>query len=397
MSSPAPAKARTRNKINWQVWAATVAVPIIVALIGVYKSGSGGQDKTPGNFTYIGSISVIENEIHQLPGGQAVDAATEAKIQSAVNLAKAGQFEASRPIFEQLAKQYPIPAFLTTVGALNAENGNAQAARDFYQQALAKNPDYKPALENLTALQTAKVEEKPLSGGHEVEPNNDILHANILPLHTAALGEISSTSDPDFFRFTTGHLPRDYYRIALKNLSTTLAPEIHVYDQQKSEIFSDSRDTAGAEFNHDFVPVPDSIYYIRVNQRYNTTGAYSLAVTPMHRYDRYEPNDDIASAKEISTGKTVDAEIMDPGDLDFFQFKSPGNAGNMTVSLKNRSTTLAPEIHVYDSQKSELFSDSRDTAGAEFVHSFPAQANAVYFIRVSQRYNTAGAYSLTVQ
>ena len=273
MSSLAP-KLSSRGKINWQVWAATVAVPLIVVLITVYKPGSGNGDKTPGNLTYIGSVAVIENEIQQFMAGQPEDAATKARVLSAVNLAKAGQMEASRPIFEQLAKDLPIPAILTTAGALNAENGNAQAAREYYQQALAKNPDYKAAKDNLAALQTVKVEDRPVSGGHEVEPNNDILHANLLPLSSAALGEISSASDTDFFRFTAGHLPRDYYRISIKNLSTTLAPAINLYDQQKNHVFNDYRNTAGAEFDHDFVPVPDSIYYLQVYQANNTVGTY---------------------------------------------------------------------------------------------------------------------------
>lgn len=396
MSSPARAPVRQRGKIKWHLWAASVAVPIVVALIGVYKPG-GGNETTPGNFTYIGSVSVIQNEIQQFMPGQTEDAATKARVQAAVNLAKAGQLEASRPIFEQLAKDLPIPAILTTAGALNAENGNVSAARAYYQQALAKNPDYKAALNNLAALQTVKAEDRPVSAGREVEPNNDILHANILPLNTAVLGEVSSPSDSDFFRFTAGLLPRDYYRISIRNQSTTLAPSIVVYDQQKNQAFNDGRDTAGADFDHDFIPVPGSMYYVQVLSRYERIGAYSLTVTPQHKYDQFEPNDDIASAKSIPLGKTIEANIMDPGDTDFFQVKSGASAGNLTVSLKNLSTTLSPAINVYDGQKNMMFSDGRDSAGAEFDHPFAAQPNTTYFVQVFCRYGSSGAYSLTVK
>jgi hypothetical protein len=388
---------RQRGKIKWQVWAASVAVPIIVALIGIYKPDSGGKDKTPGNFTYIGSVSVIENEIQQFMPGQTEDAATKTRVVSAVNLAKAGQFDASRTIFEGLAKDLPIPSILTTAGAMNAENGNTQAARDYYQKALEKDPDYKAALNNLAALNTVKPVDHPIVGGREAEPNNDILHANILPLSTTVLGDISSTSDTDFFRFTAGHLPRDYYRISLKNLSPTLVPGITVFDQQKNQVFHDERDTAGAEFDHDFVPTPESMYYVQVWQRSNTIGPYSLTIAPQHRYDQFEPNDDIGSAKSIPIGKTIQANIMDPGDTDFYQVKSGGAAGNLTVTLKNRSTTLSPGITVYDQQKNQLFYDARDTPGADFDRAFAAQPNTVYYIQVWQRSNTAGAYSLTVK
>ena len=395
--SPAPAQAKQRSKIKWQLWAASVAVPIIVALIGIYKPDSGGKEKAPGNFTYIGSISVVENEIRQYMPGQPEDDATKARVLSAINLAKAGQFDASRAIFDQLTQILPIPSILTTAGTVNAESGNPQAARALFQKALEKDPAYKPALDNLATLQAVKVEDHPLAGGREVEPNNDILHANLLPISTTAVGEISSTADTDFFRFTAGHLPRDYYRISVKNLSTTLAPGISVYDQQKNLVFTDGRDTAGAEFDHDFIPVPDSTYYVQVVQRYDRIGPYSVSVTPLRRYDPFEPNDDIASAKTISLGKTIDASIMDPADTDFFQVKSSGAAGNLTVAITNRSTTLAPGINVYDQEKNLLFSDGRDSPGAEFEHTFPAQADKVYFVQVLSRYERVGGYSLTVK
>ena len=88
---------------------------------------------------------------------------------------------------------------------------------------------------------------------------------------------------------------------------------------------------------------------------------------------------------------------MDTGDTDFFQVKSGGAAGNLTVSVKNLSTTLAPAINVYDQQKNLMFNDYRNTAGADLDHPFAAQANSTYFVQVYQAHDTAGAYALTVK
>jgi len=69
---------------------------------------------------------------------------------------------------------------------------------------------------------------------------------------------------------------------------------------------------------------------------------------------RYEPNDDIAHATPIRVGSPVEqANIMDGGDQDFYQFES-GAAGDMTVDDPERSTTLAPEARVLDSSRSDI-------------------------------------------
>lgn len=225
-------------------------MPVVVALIGLYKSGSGGEKSTTGNFTYVGSVSVIENQYQQFMGQPLKDDATKAQILAAVNLANAGQYEASRRLFEQLAVTVPVPAIFTSVGALYAEKGDSQTARQFYEKAVAKDPNYKPALRNLSELKVVKPEERSLAAGREVEPNNDIPYANIVPLGASALGEISDTADTDFFRFTAAQPPRDIYRISVKNLSTTLAPAVNIFDGQKNYLVASYRDTAGADLDY---------------------------------------------------------------------------------------------------------------------------------------------------
>src|SRR5438105_2200608 len=326
MSIAGATSSKRRKPVDYYKWAAGIGVPIIIAVIGLYKPGSGGERTTPSGFTYVGQMSVIENQYQQYLGQPLKDEATKAQIQSALNLAAAGQYDASRRLFEQLAGALPLPAIFTSVGSLYAEQGNIRAAREFYDKAVAKDPSYKLALKDLKALDSVKAEGPHAAAGHEVEPNNDIPHANIAPLGTAVLSDISAPADTDFFRYTTGHTPRDRYRISIKNLSTTLSPGIRIYDEQKNLLTQgyDSnavRDTAGADLDYDQSPPPDATYYIEVYPRGNTTGPYSLTVVPQHTYDRFEPNDDIPSAKPLMLGTAIEANIMDPQDTDFFQVR----------------------------------------------------------------------------
>lgn len=325
------------------------------------------------------------------------DEAAKGKLEAAVNLAKAGQYDASLKILEQVAPTVPVAAVFNTIGSFYAEKGDDIKARENFQQALAKDPTYKPALDNLDLLKTAKPEERQISGGREAEPNNDIPHANILPADAAVAGEISDASDTDYFRFATGRPPRDIYRISLKNNSTTLMPDLRAYDLQKNELFHDYRTTAGADLEHDFSPSADANSYVRASGFASTTGTYSLTIKPLHRFDSFEPNDDIPSAKPIPLGKTIDANIMDQADLDYYQVRS-GSAPSLTISLKNNSTTLQPDIVAFDSQKAQVLHDYSNTAGADLEHKFDTQPNTIYYVRIAAfAGSTSGAYSLTVK
>jgi tetratricopeptide (TPR) repeat protein len=395
MSANAPARGKAR-KTDYYKWAVGVGVPIAVALIALMKPGSGGDAKTSGNFTYVGSISVIENQYQQITGQPLKDEGVKAQLTAAVNLAKAGQYEASLKILEQVAPAVPVPAVFNTIGSFYAEKGNAEKARENYQLAVAKDPSYKPALENLKALQTAKPEMRHASGGRESEPNNDILNANLLGSDGTVDGEIAAGGDTDFFRLTTGHGPRDLYRVSLKNNSTTLMPDVRAYDPAKNQLFDEYRTTPGADLERDFSPSADSNYYVQVSGFSGTSGAYSLSIKPLHRFDRFEPNDDIASAKPIALGSTLDANIMDSGDNDYYVVKS-GSAPSLTVTLKNTSTTLMPSVFAYDPQKNQLFQEYRPTSGADLERKFDVQPNTAYYIRVAPFSTTWGAYSLTVK
>jgi len=188
--------------------------------------------------------------------------------------------------------------------------------RAYYQQALAKNPDYKAALNNLAALQTVKAEDRPFQPARG-EPNNDILHANILPLNTPA-GEVSSPSDSDFFRFTAVFCratitasPSGINRPpSRRRLSFTTSKKIR---HSTMAAIPPARISIMISF-----PFPARCTMFRCCRDTKESGVFAHR-HPQHKYDQFEPNDDIASAKSIPLGKTIEANIMDPGDTISFR------------------------------------------------------------------------------
>jgi tetratricopeptide (TPR) repeat protein len=395
----APARQRNKSK-TILAWSAGVAVPITVALIGLLGRGSGDKPIVlPGtNNTFITSISMIENQYQQVTGQPLKDGALKQKIQEGINLTKAGQFEASRKVFEEVAQTVPVAAVFNNLGALYAQAGQPAAAHEQYQKAVAQNPDFAPARDGLKELATTPADANRSVKDRESEPNNDPARANLLPLESAVAAAISEGSDLDYFRITAPNAPRDVLWVALKNTSDTLRPQIDFYDGSKKDYpGGTSSDTAGADLEAFLTDAPGAVFYIRVSSRGDSAGTYTLLVKPLRRFDSYEPNDTILQASPIALGKTIDANIMDGNDVDYYQVKS--SSGTLSVHLKNNSGTLEPQMTIFDSTKNEIdgANQYRDTPGAELDTMAKVKANETCYVKVWNRGGTAGPYSLTVK
>jgi hypothetical protein len=228
----------------------------------------------------------------------------------------------------------------------------------------------------------------------KVEPGHDILNAKDILLNTPISATINTTSDVDFFAFIMSGNKRDIVDVVINNNSTTLAPTITVYKPDKGVLGQTSNSTSGGDVSYSFVAQPNGHYYVSVSPYYNY-GSYQLTVRAQNAFDEYEPNDDILSASLIKIEQTIEANIMDSGDVDYYQFKTDNNA-KLTVFLENRSTTLAPTITVYKPDKGVLGQTSNSTSGGDVSYSFVAQPNSHYYVSVSPYYNY-GKYALTIR
>lgn len=384
MSQPEAAR-KSGRKIDWYKWLAGVIVPLVAALIGVKFFGGGGEKQTANNFTLVTDVTVIENQYQQATGQPLNDENLKQLIQSAVNLAKAGQNEASLKLFQEVASSVPVAAVYNNIGALNAETGNLSASNHAFQQALAKDPSYKPAQHNLEKMGSL------FQQGHEFE------HASTIQVGKKAAGAITDASVSDFYQFTTPPGPRDIYQVALENGSTTLEPNLMVFDGNHHQL----RDCGNTEpLVHAYCAFPaegQSEYYLQVEGHSNSVGPYSLVVTSLKRADRYEPNDDFPQATRISLDSTIEANIMDDQDVDFYLVRSGSKTGQLTASLENNSTTLDPDVTVFDGNRQQLHRCYYLEPVAHVDCTFSAEAQADYYVRVAGQYSTAGAYKLTVK
>lgn len=265
-------------------------------------------------------------------------------------------------------------------------------SRNFNREVVAVRKEQAVAQLQAVPPQQVEIEAK------EREPNDDGLTTNGIALDAWITAAIGTGKDADYFAFTTPETYRDVVRVELKNRSTTLEPRIELFDGERTSRGAVHKTTHGADLAYEFVAAPDTPYLVRVSNYYgDSTGVYLLRVRAMKAYDMHEPNDDILHAKPIAPGKSVEAQIMDKADVDFFTFRAGASEGRMQVAVENRSTSLQPEIAVYDSAKALIGSANNTTAGGNASFSFKAKPDARYYLRVRDYYSSAaGAYSLTV-
>jgi hypothetical protein len=232
----------------------------------------------------------------------------------------------------------------------------------------------------------------------EREPNNDNLAANVIALNTQVKAAIGPDKDQDVFTFVTPPTYRDWIRISIRNRSTSLDPDLELFDASKAHLAAATNGTAGGDLDYDFVSAPGATYSMRITTHFgNGSGVYLVSVTPQKAYDAFEPNDDILSAHKADEGHALKAEIMDKADIDYFSFPGATTERNMKLTVSNASATLHPLVVLYDASKTEIARTQNTTAGGDLTVSFKAPKGTIH-ARISDYYgDSGGAYSLLLQ
>jgi hypothetical protein len=228
------------------------------------------------------------------------------------------------------------------------------------------------------------------------EPNDTILQANSFPIGASIVGQLTDTDYVDYFRFDYDSNLRDIINARVENTSTTLMPQITVYNSDKSQLQNQYNTTAGANLELNFTADPGQDYYVEVSGWASSTGGYTLKLTPQRAYDRYEPNDTALNATPVIIGQVLTANIMDSQDVDWYHLKGATQRNNISVRVENTSTTLMPQITVYNSDKSQLQNQYNTTAGANLELNFAAEPGQDYYVEVSGWASSAGGYKLSL-
>jgi len=354
-----------------------------------------------------GNIEVIKNKGELFVGREQVQALTEGAQKVGLHLKSCCLSQQSGNMtpdqFQNCvngAKDYESKVLLVTNLISEAQAAKDQGNEQLAQQKAAQAREAASAVASVSgelSKTAANLSSDPVTiTVAEQEPNNTILQANAAQMGTAIAAEISTTDDQDFFKFQykDSKNRRDFVLVHLENRSSTLRPQLQVYNEDKSLL----RDwlvanAAGANLDFPFVAEPGKTYYVAAAS-YGGTGKYALSLVPQKAYDQYEPNENAFTATPIGLGQTIEANIMDSGDVDWYHL-SGAKGKTVTVHLENLSDALRPQMQVRNGDKSVLQDwIVANVNGANLEFAFPAEPGKEYFVIVTS-YSNAGKYKLS--
>jgi outer membrane protein OmpA-like peptidoglycan-associated protein len=207
-------------------------------------------------------------------------------------------------------------------------------------------------------------------------------------------GAITPNGPSNFYRFDyTGKL-RDIVVLRLENRSTTLRPEIKVYNADRSQLFDKYDGTPGASVEQSMSLDPGQTIYVEVTP-YGSSGAYQLSALAQKAYDANEPNDDVLSATPVKFGDPIEGSVMDDKDADWFHVTAP-MSGKVSVVLENLSATLRPDVKVFSQLKSQIAEKYDGTPGAGLDFTVDVEPGKDFYVEIVP-YGSIGKYRLTTR
>ena len=193
-------------------------------------------------------------------------------------------------------------------------------------------------------------------------------------------GEIFTTTDTRFYKIDNALKLRDLAIVRLQNESTTLRPNLKIFNANKSLIAEPYDSNPGASVEHQLPLTPGQPIYLQVLP-YGTTGKYKISVTPQKAYDAFEANDDLLTPAAVKIGMDVNANIMDDKDHDWYRVSGATNP-NVKVTFENLSTTLRPDVKVYDANKSLIVEKYDGTPGANLGFAVDIKQPRDFYVEV---------------
>jgi hypothetical protein len=399
MSSPPPIRVRRKRRRSvWQryrIWwiLSLVAAGAVTAYVIVELNFRPGSTDLAG---YIGELSTLQQEYSRFYGRALTSPVAGEQFEQAARLAKTHDYRGAAVLLEQVSETAPLPIVFNDLGVLYERMGDRGRALDAFRDALARDPGYQPVRFSLQRLRDYAIgSAEPAT--REAEPNGDIGHANVIALGQPVEGAVDAAGDEDYFRFTAPPSPRDMLEVRLENRSKTLAPTLALVGADRR--YSGWGKAVGqASFNltEHVAPDPNTSWFVAVSGA-GSTGEYRVTVRPLHAYDSFEPNDDFAVATTLPPGRTVEANILDGRDSDYYSFVST-RTGKMRVELANTSPTLVPAISIYSGD--HRFTASAPevrSAGASLDYAIAVEDGKAYYVQVASRNGTGGGYRLTLK
>lgn len=232
------------------------------------------------------------------------------------------------------------------------------------------------------------------------EPNDSPTEATDLPRGGTVEGAVESSTDVDYFRFTSDGTPIEIPVTRGTDGSGPLGVQLHLPNGQPG---SDVTPLAvGATLTIQGTLAPGD-YFVSLRSLNGGLGSYSLQYSdggpvsppPGGNADANEPNDDTTQATPLAVGQTLGGTIAPASDEDWFAFQAPGGVSlPIEVARSGGTGTFVFQIRDANGQP----------ASPEFTVS-PGQATRIvgtpsagtWFVRVRTNDAGSGSYQISLE
>ena len=229
---------------------------------------------------------------------------------------------------------------------------------------------------------------------NEVEPNNTIQEAQLIPLNGSIVGQCALNNNQDYFKL---ELPAD------GQLTLTIAAAMEhysmwLYDDMGIELWSDCNNSAtsatGMSNDTYNICLNEGTYYICVSGRYSSglnysyaTGNYTLDTTYVCAdVDETEPNDTIQDAERFPLNTAFNGMCTLNNRYDYYKIELPADT-QLTLSFISYMDHYT--IWILDYAGNEVWSRSRNPFSSS-PYTDTSTHNLVqgtYYIKVSGQYS----------
>ena len=220
----------------------------------------------------------------------------------------------------------------------------------------------------------------------EIESNNTIAQAQLLPIGYTVNSSLTITDDIDYYMFV---LPSSG-RFNVNLTRGTLSSWVYIrWLNSAGEQIQQHLSSSGTYNN--FIDFEAGTYYIGIIRDGNNTGAYSLRgdFTPAEN-NEIEPNDDISQSQLLTSGQTVKGFLSYQDDTDFYRIVLP-SAGRLNVNLTRGTLTSWVYIRSLNSAGEQI--QQQLTLSGTYNISADFEAGT-YYIGIIRDGNNTGTYNL---
>ncbi|MBR3552673.1 MAG: fibronectin type III domain-containing protein [Clostridia bacterium] len=219
---------------------------------------------------------------------------------------------------------------------------------------------------------------------YEIESNDTRSSANVISLDENVAGMFNNSDDLDWYKITIPYSGKftiawsSNYPVSVR-LYRTLADGTVPFENENSNGKIESINSG------------NTVYYLRLSQRYNSSPsfAYSMKVsitdTSADHYE-IENNDKRENADRISLFEKVNGIFNNSDDLDWYRISIPIN-GKFTIAWSSNYPVLV-KLYRTLADGTISFENENSNGKIESMNS----GNTVYYLRLSQRYNSSPTF-----